>query len=85
MAAVRIYDLATDEWSEGAPMPTPRGAPAWAVSNQRIHVIGGNAEGTEAVRDQAGVRITEDRSVNVHEAYDPATDSWARPSAIPST
>jgi len=81
---VRIYDLTTGEWSEGAPMPTPRGASAWAVSNQRIHVIGGNAAGPAAVRDQPGVRIAEDRSVNVHEAYDPATDSWTQLQPMPT-
>jgi len=75
---VRIHDLTTGTWSEGAPMPTPRGAAGWALLDGRIHVIGGNVEDAAAVRDMPGVRITEDRSVNVHEAYDPATDTWTR-------
>lgn len=79
---VRIYDLSTGEWSEGAPMPTPRGAAAWTVLDGRIHVIGGNAAGPEAVRE--GERITDDRSVNTHEAYDPATDSWMRLAPMPT-
>lgn len=81
---VRIYDLATGRWSEGAPMPTPRGATGWTVLNGRIHVIGGNATGPDAVRGQPGARITGDRSVNVHEAYDPATDRWTRLAPLPT-
>ncbi len=81
---VRIYDLDTDAWSEGVPMPTPRGAAGWAVLDGRIHVLGGNAAGAAAVEGRAGVRILEDRSVNVHEAYDPATDSWVELAPLPT-
>jgi hypothetical protein len=38
---VRIFDLASGRWSEGAPMPTPRGATGWALLGGRIHVLGG--------------------------------------------
>jgi N-acetylneuraminic acid mutarotase len=75
---VRIFDLASGRWSEGAPMPTPRGAMGFAVLHDRIHLIGGNAAGPGAVHDHEGARIAEDRSVNTHEAYDPATDTWHR-------
>jgi N-acetylneuraminic acid mutarotase len=87
---VRIYDLATGRWSEGAPMPTPRGATGWTVLNARIHVIGGQTTGPDAVRGQPGARITGDigsvnvHTVNVHEAYDPATDSWTRLAPMPT-
>lgn len=84
IANVRIYDLETGEWSEGAPMPTPRGATGWTVLNGRIHVIGGNVPDRAAVDGQPGARITEDRSVNVHEAYDPATDAWTRLEPMPT-
>lgn len=84
VANVRVYDLASGEWSEGAPMPTPRGASAWAVLDGRIHVIGGNAAGEGAVDDQPEARITEDRSVNVHEVYDPADDRWTRLQPMPT-
>lgn len=84
VANVRIYDLAADVWTEGAPMPTPRGAAGWAVLDGRIHVIGGNAEGPGAIGDQPGVRIADDESVNVHEAYDPADDSWTRLRPMPT-
>jgi N-acetylneuraminic acid mutarotase len=84
VADVRILDLATSQWHAGAPMPTPRGAAGWAMLDGRIHVVGGNAAGEAAVAGQAAVRITEDRSVNVHEAYDPATDTWVRLAPMPT-
>jgi hypothetical protein len=85
VANVRIYDLAAGSWSEGAPMPTPRGAMGWAVHEGRIHLIGGNAADEHAVHDHEGVSVTDDNSVNVHEAYDPAADTWVRlaPMATP--
>jgi hypothetical protein len=82
--SVRIFDIASRQWSEGAPMPTPRGAAGWAMLNGRIHVVGGNVAAPEAVQGQPAVRITEDRSVNVHEAYDPATDTWVRLAPMPT-
>lgn len=84
VANVRIYDLASGEWSEGTAMPTPRGAAGWTVQNGRIHVIGGNATGPDAVQGQPDVRITEDNSVNIHEAYDPATNTWTRLAPMPT-
>lgn len=70
VAAVRILDLATLVWSEGAPMPTPRGALAVAVLGGRIHAIGGTVAGLGTVA--------------THEVYDPATNSWqgAAPLAV---
>ncbi len=81
---VHIYDLAEDRWTEGAPMPTPRGAAGFTVLDGRIHVIGGNAESERALSDREGVAITEDRSVNVHEAYDPAEDAWVELEPMPT-
>jgi hypothetical protein len=40
--------------------------------------------GAAAVEGQPAVRITEDRSVNVHEAYDPAADAWVRLAPMPT-
>lgn len=75
--AVRIYDLETGEWSEGAPMPTPRGALAVAVVDGRIHTFGGTIADTAEPPSGEGVRVTSDGSVNVHEVYDPAADAWS--------
>jgi N-acetylneuraminic acid mutarotase len=75
--AVRIFDLASGTWSEGAPMPTPRGAMAVLVLNGRIHAIGGNVAGRDALHQHhAGAAITEDNSVAVHEVYDPRVNRW---------
>jgi hypothetical protein len=81
---VRIYDLAAGDWREGAVMPTPRGAAGWAMLNGRIHVVGGNVATAAVAAGLPGVSITADRSVNVHEAYDPATDSWSRLAPMPT-
>lgn len=82
--AVRIYDLERGEWSEGTPMPTPRGAAALAVMDGKIHSIGGTvAEGAEPPSGQ-GVEVASDGSVNVHEVYDPATDSWSGAPPMPT-
>jgi N-acetylneuraminic acid mutarotase len=58
---VHIYDFSTQEWTLGAPMPSPRGAHATVVLDGRIHAIGGTRGGV---------------SVGAHEAYDPEADSW---------
>ncbi len=64
---VEIYDLATDTWTNGAPMPTARECDAEMVDG-RIVVPGG---------------YDGDTSVAVVEAYDPATDTWTTQPALP--
>jgi N-acetylneuraminic acid mutarotase len=81
---VRIFDLRSGQWSEGAPMPTPRGAMGFTILENRIHLLGGNAAGPHAVHDHEGGQIAEDRSVNTHEAYDPATNRWQRLAPMPT-
>lgn len=53
------------DWTKRADMPTSRGGIAVTALDGRLHVIGGEGdpEAFEGVFD-------------VHEAYDPATDSW---------
>ena len=67
---LRIYDLTKKTWSEGALMPTPRGALAVTVLFGRIHAIGGTGP----------KRI----SVNAHEVYEPDTDSWSTRAPLPT-
>lgn len=64
---VDIYDLATDTWSSGAPMPTPRECDA-AVVEGRILVPGG---------------YDGENAISVVELYDPATDTWTNAPALP--
>lgn len=79
---VHIYDIASGAWSQGAPMPTPRGAAGFTVLDGRVHVIGGNVADDDHAHDHED--MTEDRSVNTHEAYDPATDTWTRLAPMPT-
>jgi N-acetylneuraminic acid mutarotase len=61
-------------WSEGAPIPTPRGGVAAAVGpDGELHVLGG--EGSDTYRD--GVFPD-------HERYDPLTDTWTAEGALAS-
>lgn len=64
--ALDRYDAATEAWSVGAPIPTPRGGVAAAVSAEgALHVLGG--EGNP--EDPDGIFAA-------HEVYDPALDAW---------
>ena len=60
-----LYAFDGSGWTELADMPTSRGGIAVTELNGRIHVIGGEGDPDEL----EGV-------FDVHEAYDPATDSW---------
>ncbi len=82
--AVRIYDIASGQWSEGEPMPTPRGSIAIAVHDGLIHTIGGTVEATDHAHDHDNPAGGDDRSVGTHEVYDPASDSWSRRAAMPT-
>lgn len=81
---VWIYDPAAGEWSEGTPMPTPRGALAFTVLDGRVHTIGGTVEDVEALDPDEHSPSAEDASVGTHEVYDPATDSWERLAPMPT-
>lgn len=59
--AVQIYDQASNTWSSGATMPTPRSNALAGVCCGRIFVIGGYDGST---------------NLAVNEVYDPATDTW---------
>ncbi|KAK1303732.1 putative protein phosphatase 2C 78 [Acorus calamus] len=62
VARVLRYSVARDEWSECAPMGTPRFDFACAICDGKIYVAGGRSGGA--------------RGTSSAEAYDPATDSW---------
>lgn len=81
--ALRIYDPASQTWSDGAPMLTPRGALAVAVLDGKIHAIGGNAAQPGLPAHEHGTP-QEDLSVATHEVYDPATNTWTRLTPMPT-
>jgi N-acetylneuraminic acid mutarotase len=62
-----VFDGA--RWEAAAPLPTARNSAAGAVIDGRLHVVGG--------RTMAGGNL------DVHEAYDPATDSWTTLAPLP--
>jgi N-acetylneuraminic acid mutarotase len=68
VASLYRYDPQEDRWSEGTPMPTPRGALALAVVNGRILAIGG---------------YNGDINVPTVEEYDPQTDRWTARAPLP--
>jgi hypothetical protein len=71
-AYTQIYDTATNTWSAGAPMPTPRNTgTAVLLSDGRVAVIGGEG-GYVPGLISAAVEI-----------YDPATNTWSAGAPMP--
>lgn len=67
-ARVRIYDLKSRQWRDGAPLPAPRGGHAAVVLDGKIHVLGGgNAVST----------------IDDHSVYDPRTETWRARAPLP--
>ena len=64
-----IYDPIKNQWTEGNPMPTPRGALNALFVNGILYAIGG----------QDNARIS-----NINEAYDPLTNKWISKPSMPT-
>ncbi len=71
-----IYDPATDSWSRGSQMPTPRGLVSSVTFNGRIWVIGGHKLWQN---DPTLPRLSSDDV----EVYDPANDTWEVKNPLP--
>lgn len=69
--ALRIFDPATHLWTNGAPMPTARGAVAGGGINGKLYVTTGTTNSSATV------------PANSMEIYDPATDSWSMGAPLP--
>jgi N-acetylneuraminic acid mutarotase len=65
-----IYDPAENDWQEGEPMPTARGASTAEFINGTLYVIGG-------VDSSHNV-------VSTNQAYDPETDTWTERQPMPT-
>jgi hypothetical protein len=65
------YDPATDQWTERAPMPSPREGFAVVGLNGRVYVVGGRGGSPSDPEDR------------VYE-YDPATDAWTLRPLLPT-
>lgn len=72
IAPVAIYDPATDTWSEGADMPTPRKGLGVAAVDGLIYAIGGS-------NHELGIFAS-----GIVEAYDPVADKWSSLASLPA-
>jgi N-acetylneuraminic acid mutarotase len=70
-----IYDPLKDEWKEGKPMPTARGALAATFVKGTLFAIGG----------QQSSDIDSSEILNTNEAYDPTTDTWTAKKSMPTS
>jgi N-acetylneuraminic acid mutarotase len=68
LASVHEYDPARNVWVRRASMLTPRGALAVAALGERLHALGGDADGV----------------TGEHEVYDPRADRWTRAATMPT-
>jgi|SRR5579884_787136 len=69
VATVYVYDPHDDRWTEGAPMPTPRGALSVTELEGKLYAIGG----LDGRGDTSAV-----------EEYDPASDRWSVRAPLPT-
>ena len=66
-----VFDPATGQWSERAPLPQPRDHMALVAVDGKLHAIGG--------------RITNPASrVGTHDIYDPKSNSWTSGPPLPT-
>jgi N-acetylneuraminic acid mutarotase len=66
------YDPTTNEWTQGKPMPTPRGYPTAKFVNGTLYVVGGDGGATN------------ERSLNATESFDPVTNKWTSHASMPT-
>jgi N-acetylneuraminic acid mutarotase len=80
-----VYDPDADTWKALAPMPTRRGAAVAAVVNDKIYVIAGAGYHPGYTGPLFGLTATRPhRVMTTNEVYDPATNTWAERSPIPT-
>lgn len=68
LSTLQIFDPATNSWTLGAPMPTPRAFVSTAVVDGKLYALGGTDPNNQW---------------NVVEAYDPLTNSWTTKAPLP--
>jgi N-acetylneuraminic acid mutarotase len=76
LGTVEEYDPLTKQWRERTPMPTPCNHMGGEVVNGKIYVIGGRLSGAFIIGLPGNIDLVQ--------AYDPAADSWATRSPMPT-
>lgn len=71
--ALEVYDPATDTWTTKASIPTNRAGASAGVIDGKLYVVGG------CINSDCRIGIT-----NILEVYDPATDTWASKTPMPT-
>ena len=77
------YDPVADTWKALAPMSSPRTAAGAVAAGGKIYVMGGNSV-------HPGMKVvpitprTPQRSLDLNEAYDPATNKWETRQTMPT-
>lgn len=77
---VEIYDLATNEWREGAPLPAPRANLAMAISGEDLLVAGGSSIENVATDEPIATEMM------IHDEmmrYDRVEDTWTVGGKLP--
>jgi len=77
------YDPVADSWKALAPLPTARMAAVAAEVNGKIYVLGGASVHPGAKLVSLGPKVPH-RSLNINEAYDPATNTWQARMPMPT-
>lgn len=77
------YDPANDTWKALAPMPSKRGSSNAVVHGGKIYVIGG-ASMHPGSKETFIHPARPHRAVDTNEVYDPATNTWATRSPMPT-
>jgi N-acetylneuraminic acid mutarotase len=67
-----LLDPSTNRWRGGRPAPTARNSAAGALLDDRLHIVGGRLSASSSIRN-----------LDIHEAYDPATDQWSVRAPMP--
>jgi N-acetylneuraminic acid mutarotase len=76
LSTVEEYDPATNKWRARAAMPTACNHPGCEAVNGKIYVIGGRLSGAFIIGYPG--------NINLVQAYDPAADSWATRTPMPT-
>jgi N-acetylneuraminic acid mutarotase len=76
LGTVEEYDPTTNKWRARAPMPTPCNHMGGEAVNGKIYVIGGRLSGAFIIGFPG--------NINLVQAYDPAADSWATKTPMPT-